>query len=293
MRRRCLRSSVAIGAVAVSAVISACAASGSDEVIAAAGDLGHIHDLVVGDDGALLVASHSGLWRVVDIDRAVLVGAERNDLMAMTGLDGGALVASGHPDLRLEKYRVEDRPSFLGLARSDDGGRNWEVLGLLGEADFHALVAGDDWLFAAEASGRIWQQEGDGEWDRLGEVEARDLAVNPSDPSRQLAPDYEGNVWGTTDGAVTWSRLDDAPSLVEIEWPATASIVGVSADGALWVTASLEEPWQLLGSGPSDVETFHVDDDGRWWITIHGGAIAHSDDNGTTWTDTYLPPERP
>lgn len=44
--------------------------------VAGPGELGHIHDLVIDEDGSLLVASHSGLYRIESIDRAVLVGSE-------------------------------------------------------------------------------------------------------------------------------------------------------------------------------------------------------------------------
>ncbi len=32
--------------------------------------------------------------------------------------------------------------------------------------------------------------------------------------------------------------------------------------------------------------------DGRWCVTIHGGAIDNGDNDGTTWIGTYLPPKR-
>jgi hypothetical protein len=272
-------------------VVAAACGSSDREVVAGPGDLGHIHDLVV-DDGTVLVASHTGLYRIEGLDRAVLVGTEHHDLMSMT-MDGSELLASGHPDLRFDEYRVEDRPPFLGLARSRDGGESWEVVDLLGDADFHALVPVDDGLYGAETSGRIWHLDADGAWVELGEVEARDLAVDPTDPSRQLAPDYDGVVRVSSDGAETWSVLDGSPTLLEIEWPASEVVLGVEQDGTIWAASSPELAWDRVAAGPAEVETFSVDHAGVWWVTVHGGAISRSDDQGTTWDDVYVPPTRP
>jgi hypothetical protein len=51
--------------------------------------------------------------------------------MGFTIVGPDSFLSSGHPDGR-------DRlPSFLGLIRSDDGGRSWRPVSLLGERDFH------------------------------------------------------------------------------------------------------------------------------------------------------------
>ena len=292
MRRMPDRAKWILGVFAAASLLAACGSSEGGDVVARAGDLGHIHDLVITDDDTVLVASHSGLWRIDALDRAVLVGTERHDLMAMAGLEDGALVASGHPDLRLEEYHVEDHPPFLGLTRSDDGGQTWEVVDLLGDADFHALAPVGDQVFGAETTGRIWRLDPDGTWEQLGEVEARDLAVDPADPTRQLAPDYDGSLWLSTDGAATWSRLDRAPAMIEIEWLDSGSIVGASEDGIVWSAASPDAEWTEVASGPAEVETFHIDRQGRWWVTVHGGAISRSDDDGDIWIDVYIPPTR-
>ncbi len=290
MSARARHISGAVVGLAVTAVATACGAPNKGDVVAMAGDLGHIHDLVIDENDEVFVASHTGLWRIEDPDRAVLVGTERHDLMAMAELDDGALVASGHPDLRRDEYRIEDHPPFLGLTRSDDGGRTWEVVDLLGEADFHALVPVGDQIFAAETTGRIWRLDQDDTWEQLGEIEARDLAVHPTDPAMQLAPDHDGTLWSSTDGAASWERLDHAPEVVEIEWPTSDRIFAASEDGTIWSATSPSDEWTDLASGPAEVETFHVDSEGRRWVTVHGGAILRSDDDGRSWDDIYVPP---
>lgn len=272
-------------------LIAACTSADSDEVIAGSGELGHIHDLVVAEDGELLVASHTGLWRIDGLDRAVLVGSERHDLMSMTSLTDGTLIAGGHPDLRLDRYRVEGRPAFLGLVRSDDGGASWEVVDLLGVADFHALAATEAQVFGADSEGQVWHLDADQRSSRLGAIDAHDLALDPAGAERQLAVLGDGTLWVTTDGAMTWSRIDDAPAMVEVEWPTEETVLGVSEDGRIWAGTPIDI-WRSAGEGPPDVETFHVDRGGTWWLTTHGGSIQRSDDEGDTWVDVYQPPPR-
>ncbi len=273
-------------------LVAACGSGESDPVVAGPDDLSHIHDLALDAGGNLLVASHLGLWRVEGPDRAVLVGAQQHDLMSMTSDTDGSLIAGGHPDLRLDEFRADDKPPFLGLARSTDGGESWQVMGLLGEADFHALVPRDGGLYAAGGGGRIWHLDGEGNWTELGEVLARDLAIDPEDPDRQIAPDYDGGVFVSTDGANTWEPIADAPSLTEIEWPEPGVILGMDDQGTVWEAATPAGPWRPAASGPEGVETFWVDPNGTWWVTAEGDAISRSDDGGGSWQVVYSPPGR-
>lgn len=269
------------------------AGCGSDkaELVAEADALGHIHDLVETDDGDLLVASHSGLYRIDSLDRAVLVGTEEHDLMSMTS-DADGLLASGHPDLRLEKYRVDDYPPHLGLARSNDLGVTWQVeQDLLGMRDFHALVPTADGIFAADAEGTIMLRHLDGTWSELGQLTARDLAVKPTDTDTLVATDYNGQLSESSDGGQTWQQLDTAPTLIEIEWPEADELVGADEEGTIWTSPSPDGPWAHTNTGLEEIETLHIDDD-RWWLTEHGGTIQTSTDNGQTWDAVYQPPER-
>ncbi len=259
--------------------------------IAGPGALGHIHDLVVTEAGELLVASHSGLYRIDALDEAVLLGTEQHDLMAMSA-DSRGLVASGHPDLRLEKYIVDDHPPHLGLARSDDFGATWSVEDdLLGKHDFHAIVPTSDGIFAADSQGLIMRRDPDGVWVELGAVEARDLAVSPLSTDEQVATAADGEVWFSDDGALTWQLAPSAPSLLEIEWSANTPLLGASEDGSIWTASAPEGPWHETAQAPPEIETFHVQND-QWWVTLHGGAIHTSIDQGATWSTVYDPPQR-
>jgi hypothetical protein len=265
-----------------------CGGGGGDQV-AGPQDLIHVHDLVLDSGGEVLAATHTGLYRIESLERAVLVGSEQHDLMSMAREESGALIASGHPDLRLEQYRVEDRPPLLGLIRSQDEGLTWDVLDKLGEADFHALSVTDVGIFGAESAGAIWLFRPGGSWERRGQMEASDLATAPGDARLQAATDFDGILWVSDDGGFSWHRAEDAPDMLEIEWTAPDLIIGIDDSGIVWSSATPAGPWESLAVGPPDPESFLVDGTGTWVVASHGGRITLSSDQGATWTDVYAP----
>jgi hypothetical protein len=58
-------------------------------------------------------------------------------------------------------------------------------------------------------------------------------------------------------------------------------------DGTVWANRDGAVTWT------AEVETMDVDDAGRWWVSVHGGAISRSDDQGVTRLEAYVPPARP
>ena len=261
--------------------------------MAGPGDLSHIHDLALDDDGALLVASHFGLYRIDDVDTAVLIGSARHDLMSMTRLDGGDLIASGHPDLRGDEYRRAGLPPHFGLVASEDLGQTWTVTGGLGEKDFHALAPTDDGIYAAEATTKsIWLLDPAGEWQQLGDLEARDLAVNPSNSELQIATDFDNQLWISNDAATSWQQPPDRPNMVEVEWLSADELYGIDAAGKILAASSLDGEWGVITAGPAEPETFFASNATNWWVTTHGGRIFSTDNAGDDWTDVYVPADQ-
>ncbi len=274
------RSSARRRAVALAAVVGVTASCGGGSATTVApADIGHVHDLVVeGDD--LLVATHRGLLRLAD-GRYRAVGAEVHDLMAMAAMPDGDLVASGHPDMRLEKYRIDGAPPFLGLVRSADGGENWAIVDLLGEADFHALAITDDGIIGADSSGTVWRFGADGTGRPVGSVpfDANDLAGSPDDPAVIVATSWDGELASSDDAGRTWEIRADAPALIEIEWTA-AGITGATASGELFTAAVPSGPFESAGDAPEDIESLLVRDAGTW-VATHGGQIHRRAADGT------------
>lgn len=142
----------------------------------------------------------------------------------------------------------------------------------------------------AESTGRIWLLNESGELEQLGAVESRDLAVDPTDQLRVVSVDYEGGLWMSVDGGSTWSSFDAPAQLVEVEWG--TRLLAVEEAGTIWAGAPDGLSWEVAATGPIDVETFHIDSENEWWVTSKGGAIARSEDAGSSWQDVYVPPNR-
>ena len=279
---------VGIAAVALALAVQSRRSNGT--FVAGPDDLGHIHDLVLDSDGALLVAAHSGLYRVDGDQEATLVSSARHDLMALAANGDGELLASGHPDLRDPDWRVADKPPFMGLARSRDEGESWEPGELLGEADFHAIAPlNATSLLAAESSGVIWFNEGD-QWDRRGELLIEDLAIDPNDDQVVVGLTNQAVLVVSDDQGRTWSEIESAPSLAVLDWPASGEIIGVQLDGTVLSTSEITGRWTTIGSVGAEPEAV-LAHDGHLWIAVEGGQIWHQEGDAGL-SVLYDPPER-
>lgn len=220
------------------------------------------------------------LLRVVD-DGYRVVGGQIHDLMSMTKLDGGALIASGHPDLRLEEYRVEGAPPFLGLITSSDGGTTWEAIGLRGEADFHALDVAGEIILGGDSAGAIWRLDPTGGGKPVGALpfDINDLAISPDDPVVVVATSWEFEFGLSEDAGQTWELQPDAPPAFEIEWSATGP-TGASASGELWSAPAPTGQFERSGEAPGGVQTLLVQD-GSVWAANDGGQLHQRTGDGS------------
>lgn len=262
--------------VVLSAGTVACGSASSSSVTPT--DIGHIHDLVV-DGDTLLVAAHRGLLRLDDGSYR-FVGDEAHDLMAMTEESSGDLVAGGHPDRRLEQYQVDGARSYLGLVRSGDDGESWDIVGLLGETDFHALVVTDVGIVGGDSAGTVWQFDAAGNGQPVGTIpfDINDIAVSPDDPAAMVATSYDGDVAVSGDGGQTWAVRPGGPGILEIEWTAVG-LTGLTAAGEVWTATDPVGPFEQGGRAPEGVESLLVNDAGMW-VATHGGQIHRRDADG-------------
>ena len=183
----------AIAAIGTALVVSACGdADEGAQAPAKSGDPGviHIHGLGRNPaDGALFIATHTGLFRVGHSDRsAERVAGLYQDTMGFTVVGADHFLGSGHPG------SIENDPPFLGLIESRNAGSSWRPISLRGDVDFHVLEAqgdtvygfGSDWdtretrFLRSDNRGRTWTRLAPPE-ELLG------LAIDPQDARVSVA----------------------------------------------------------------------------------------------------------
>jgi hypothetical protein len=282
-----------VGLVALAVVLLAAGLwrLGAGDQTTSATDAGpvHVHGLGVNPaDGALFIATHTGLYRAGEGDsKSVRVGDNKQDTMGFTVAGADRFLGSGHPDFQ------QDLPPLLGLIESTDSGESWEPISLLGEADFHILRAAGESVYGYDASndrllvsadaGRTWEEA-----ERPAPL--IDLAVHPND-SRHLiaagAGDLSQGLYESRDGGRSWNTIGDAAGL--LAWPTPERLFLVDGSGTVFRSinggARFErrgaiggQPAALLGHGADEL-----------YAALHDGTIKRSTDGGATWTVRSTP----
>jgi hypothetical protein len=250
----------------------------------AVGDAGpiHVHALGVNPaDGALFVATHTGLFREPRPGMKPRRVADRwQDTMGFTVIGPDRFLASGHPDGR------EGLPPFLGLIESTDAGRSWTPVSLEGEMDFHVLEAagrriygfGSDWekrterLLVSDDRGRSWDE-------RPAPEPLIDLAVDPGDADRAVAAGRDG-LHLTVDGGGSWRGLPGKPGL--LDWT-KGGLYSIDRDGVVRVARYNLQRFDPVGRVGGEPAALHAADSRRLYVALHDGSIKRSADGGISW----------
>ena len=288
--RRGLSIAAAVAAAGVvGAVFVALGRDGADGGPAAtdARDAGpvHVHGLGVNPrDGALFIATHTGMWRVAPGDeRAARVTDRRQDTMGFTVVGPDHFLGSGHPDLR------DELPPLLGLIESRDAGRSWQPVSLLGRADFHVLRSKGNEVYGFDvSSGRLLlSSDGGRTWiARTPPGALVDLAVAPPGGGRVVVSGARG-VHESHDRGRTWTQLGDRTGL--LAWPARAALYLAEDSGAVLASADGGRTWRLRGRVPGEPAAFLARGRSDLYVALHDGTIERSTDGGRTWTVYSLP----
>src|SRR5918992_1138649 len=284
-----------IGLLATALVAAAC--GGSDDGSRASepsrpktGDPGpiHVHGLGINPaDGALFIATHTGLFRAAEGERKARRVADRfQDTMGFSVVGPDRFLGSGHPDGR------EKLPPFLGLIESRDAGRTWEPISLLGKRDFHVLEAtgrrvygfGSD--FDTKQAGLLVSDDGGRGWDERTPPEALvSLAVDPEDPDRVVASGEQG-LYLSSDAGRGWRPLDGGPAL--LAWPAGGPLFAVAFDGSVARSGDVGRSWRQVGQIGGEPAAFEGEG-GELYVALHDGTIKRSVDGGASWSVRSTP----
>lgn len=248
----------------------------------------HVHGLGVNPkDGALFVATHTGLFRAPEGETTAKRVAERyQDTMGFTVVGPDRFLGSGHPDAR------EGLPPFLGLIRSSDAGKTWQEVSLMGKADFHVLEAAGSYVygFGSDYDSRetrfLASDDGGRTWDKRsppGGVVS--LAISPRDPQRVVAaveggPDGDG-LYSSGDAGRRWQPLTDKTGL--LAWAASGAVFLVDANGVVSRSADGGKSWEEAGEIGGQPAAFEANADDLY-AALHDGTIKQSRNGGRTWT---------
>ena len=273
-----IRARLAAPVAAFALVAAACGgdASGGEPTAA---ELVHTHGLqqVPGGD-ALYVATHTGLY-TVDDGAIKAVGTATHDLMGFTVAGPNDLLASGHPDLRDEELSLEEKPPLLGLVHSTDG-QKWEPLSLLGEVDFHSLVAAHERVYGLDSqTGALMVSTDRKTWETRSEgLPFIDLAVSPDDADTVVAT-TQGGIAGSDDGGESWANLSSQRALF-LDWT-DDGLFAVSPEGAVVRSDDGGENWDSLGRVDGSPQALLVTAKAIY-VAVEAG-IMQSTDGGETF----------
>lgn len=250
----------------------------------------HVHGLGINPaDGALLVATHYGTFRIADGGSPERVGASYQDTMGFTVAGPDAFLGSGHPDVA---GMQAGQPGLLGLIESRDGGRSWINLSLAGEADFHALAYAHERVYGWDSTSERFMVSRDRRsWETRSTLTIYGFAVDPADPDHIVAATPNG-VRASNDEGRTWSA-PITPRLVVIAWAPTGALWGVDTGGSVYRSGDRGQRWEPTGRLSGEPQALNATDDVLWAAAgahAEPTGIYRSDDDGRTWQLRYRDP---
>jgi hypothetical protein len=232
-------------------------------------DVGHVHALATDPgSGALLIASHGGLYRA-DARGIQRIGLAI-DLMGFTVTGPGRYLASGHPQ------PGTDLPQPVGLIESRDEGRTWRVLSRGGESDFHVLattrrgVLGYDGTWRTSRDLRRWS---------ISTASFAPISLVGSERDDRVLASDERSLWASEDGGRSWQAVTQGPGPALLARVGEA-VVAVTADGAMHLGRGSGTGWTPSGAraaGPVAVTAWGSVEDLTVVVLAQGGLVVSRD----------------
>jgi hypothetical protein len=243
----------------------------------------HVHGLGVNPgDGALYIATHTGLWRVgPEEQRAERIGDRLQDTMGFTVAGSDRFLGSGHPDPR--DFRDRRLPPLLGLIESTDAGKTWRPISLLGKADFHVLRNAGNRVYGFDATkerlmvsrdkGRTWSEH-------QPPAPVIDLVTDPRRSERVLIATERG-LFESDDAGRSWRARSKAAGL--LAWPAPTRLYAVDGRGRVFASADAGGEWKAVGDIDGQPAALLATAPQELYVALHDGTIKRSANGGASW----------
>lgn len=241
----------------------------------------HVHGLGVNPkDGALFIATHTGLFRAEKGEQTSKRVADRyQDTMGFTVAGPDRFLGSGHPDFNKDP----DLPPLLGLIKSEDAGQTWEPISMLGEADFHVLEALGQRVYGFDSTSERLMMSADGgkRWAKRPTPEPLiSFAVDPDDENHLLVAG-ETRLYTSADEGRRWRSTRGDPGL--LAWPAPDRLYLVRADGTVSISRDAGKRWQRVGGIGGQPAAFEAEGTNDLYAALHDGTVQRSTNGGKSW----------
>ena len=210
--------------------------------------------------------------------------AKIGTFLSFRAVGRGSFLGSGHPD-------EPGVAQFLGLIRSDDGGRNWLQGTRYNQGDLHVIHELHGQIYAADAQlpgvivsgdeGRSWR-----EYEVPPQVIV-DLVVDPRDPDYMLISD-DREIFRTEDGGETWRAIGEARS-ARLAWPAQDALYRVDENGLAYSSDDRGATWDQAGSFEGEPLELEATESERLYAALSDATILESGDGGQAWETAFSP----
>lgn len=252
----------------------------------------HAHGLAVGsgDSNKLYIATHEGLYLLLNETNLYQIGESTDDYMGFSAHPTSEKVvfSSGHP--------VSGGNS--GIQKSENGGVTWRKIsnGVNGPVDFHAMaisVANSDMIYGWYQGQLQRSEDGGNNWKIVSNTDfvIVSLAPDPQVENRLFAASPQG-LFVSDDKGVTWSAFDNFKntfvSTVAIN-PQNSQQIFIFSEklGGLAKSVDGGTTWNSI-SEPFEGATvlfiaFDKEQSTKLFALTHTNSLFKSNDYGETW----------
>jgi hypothetical protein len=246
------------------------------------------------ETGEFLLTTNRGFFRVDPSDDSVRrvrgtieAGGERATVGTFLELNldpEGGLVGSGHPDQRT-------LPQYLGYLQSDDGGRSWQVISRLGDADLHKIVFKHDRLYAWDAVLSALIVSEDGGRSFVEHFTPRgliiDFEVDPEDPAHVLAATDEV-LFRSEDEGDSWRPLVQSEGS-RLAWPEPDRLYLAAKDGTVSRSEDGGDTFDEVGRVDGEPYVIDAVSGNELYMALSDATILRSEDGGASWEEEFRP----